>query len=32
VNSTLTMPVGTASVLQPMSIIAEAMMRPGPVL
>ena len=32
VNSALTMPVGTASVPQPISIITEAMKRPSPVL
>lgn len=32
VNSALTMPVGTASVPQPISIISEAMNRPRPVL
>ena len=32
VNSALTMPVGTASVPQPISIISEAMKRPSPVL
>ena len=32
VNSALTMPVGTASVPQPISIIIEAIMRPRSVL
>jgi len=32
VNSALTMPVGTASVPQPISIISDAMKRPSPVL